>query len=290
MPRAVLQPRQCVTTADGVSRCIQIQEGLSLDDEHVQAMIERHFAPPSPSRPCGEVYMLEEGEACPPDDRMNIYDCREELQNPTLTYPKPVTGSGAWHYYNVRNVPTGCSFREYSKDRDDGFLQFEAYDADPSDDNPAYRHICKRGAQASYCENEQPQCQWYWADLVNTESNGAASHCPAGHEVTTVEECLEYEAYIADLKASFHINGNVQTLIADSATADRADVPHLALGCQARFKSYFMGDDFAESGWQTHFEESDASGRVYAQDGLEESTWRFVCRTPCPAPAPTPTR
>ena len=290
VPRAVLQPRQCVTTADGVSRCIQIQEGLSLDDEHVQAMIERHFAPPSPSRPCGEVYMLEEGEACPPDDRMKIYDCREELQNPTLTYPKTVTGSGAWHYYNVRNVPTGCSFREYSKDRDDGFLQFEAYDADPSDDNPAYRHICKRGAQASYCENEQPQCQWYWADLVNTESNGAASHCPAGHEVTTVEECLEYEAYIADLKASFHINGNVQTLIADSATADRADVPHLALGCQARFKSYFMGDDFAESGWQTHFEESDASGRVYAQDGLEESTWRFVCRTPCPAPAPTPTR
>merc|ERR1719506_46463 len=64
VPRAVLQPRQCVTTADGVSRCIQIQEGLSLDDEHVQAMIERHFASPSPSqpsRPCGEVYMLEEG-------------------------------------------------------------------------------------------------------------------------------------------------------------------------------------------------------------------------------------
>ena len=46
------QPRQCVTTADGVSRCIQIQEGLSLDDEHVQAMIERHFASPPPARPC----------------------------------------------------------------------------------------------------------------------------------------------------------------------------------------------------------------------------------------------
>jgi hypothetical protein len=51
VPRAVLQPRQCVTTADGVSRCIQIQEGLSLDDERVQAMIERHFASPSPSQP-----------------------------------------------------------------------------------------------------------------------------------------------------------------------------------------------------------------------------------------------
>ena len=51
VPRAVLQPRQCVTTADGVSRCIQIQEGLSLDDEDVQAMIEHHFASPSPSQP-----------------------------------------------------------------------------------------------------------------------------------------------------------------------------------------------------------------------------------------------
>ena len=48
VPRAVLQPRQCVTTADGVSRCIQITEGLSLDDGRVQAMIERHFADPSP--------------------------------------------------------------------------------------------------------------------------------------------------------------------------------------------------------------------------------------------------
>ena len=47
-PRAVLQPRQCVATADGVSRCIQITEGLSLDDGRVQAMIERHFADPSP--------------------------------------------------------------------------------------------------------------------------------------------------------------------------------------------------------------------------------------------------
>ena len=51
VPRAVLQPRQCVTTADGVSRCIQIQEGLSLDDEDVRAMIEHHFASPSPSQP-----------------------------------------------------------------------------------------------------------------------------------------------------------------------------------------------------------------------------------------------
>ena len=51
VPRAVLQPRQCVTTADGVSRCIQIQEGLSLDDKDVQAMIEHHFASPSPSQP-----------------------------------------------------------------------------------------------------------------------------------------------------------------------------------------------------------------------------------------------
>ena len=51
VPRAVLQPRQCVTTADGVSRCIQIQEGLSLDDEDVQAMIEHHFASSSPSQP-----------------------------------------------------------------------------------------------------------------------------------------------------------------------------------------------------------------------------------------------
>ena len=45
---------------------------------------------------------------------MNIYDCREELQNPTLTYPKTVTGSGVWHYYNAPNVPTGCSFGEFS--------------------------------------------------------------------------------------------------------------------------------------------------------------------------------
>ena len=51
VPRAVLQPRQCVTTADGVSRCIQIQEGLSLEDEDVRAMIEHHFASPSPSQP-----------------------------------------------------------------------------------------------------------------------------------------------------------------------------------------------------------------------------------------------
>ena len=51
VPRAVLQPRQCVTTADGVSRCIQIQEGLSLDDERVQAMMERRFASRSPSQP-----------------------------------------------------------------------------------------------------------------------------------------------------------------------------------------------------------------------------------------------
>ena len=51
VPRAVVQPRQCVTMADGVSRCIQIQEGLSLDDEDVQAMIEHHFASSSPSQP-----------------------------------------------------------------------------------------------------------------------------------------------------------------------------------------------------------------------------------------------
>ena len=40
---AVLQPRQCVTTADGVTQCIQIEEGKSLQDTRVQAMIERHF-------------------------------------------------------------------------------------------------------------------------------------------------------------------------------------------------------------------------------------------------------
>ena len=227
--------------------------------------------------------MLEEGEACPPDDRMNIYDCREELQNPTLTYPKAVTGSGVWHYYNAPNVPTGCSFREHPNPNQVGvYFLFEAYDADPSDDKPIYRHICKRGAQASYCKSEQPQCQWYWADLVNTESNGAASHCPAGHEVTTLEECLEYEAYIADLKANGHINGNVQTITADSGA--KTNDGYLALGCQARYYTYN-----GKSYWQTNFEESDASGRVYAQE-FGQNNWRFVCRTPCPAPAPTRAR
>lgn len=63
-PLVAFQPRQCVTTADGVARCIQIEEGHSLDDERVQALIARRFGsavppaappplppPPPPPRP-----------------------------------------------------------------------------------------------------------------------------------------------------------------------------------------------------------------------------------------------
>eukprot|EP00964_Phaeocystis_antarctica_P032884 scaffold18638_cov66-Phaeocystis_antarctica.AAC.3 len=43
VPLTVLQPQQCVTTADGEVRCIQIPEGGSLQDARVQAMIKRSF-------------------------------------------------------------------------------------------------------------------------------------------------------------------------------------------------------------------------------------------------------
>ena len=52
LPHTVFQPKQCVTTADGENRCIQIEEGHSLDDERVQAMIGRHYGSkvPPPDR------------------------------------------------------------------------------------------------------------------------------------------------------------------------------------------------------------------------------------------------
>ena len=45
-PTVAMQPRQCVTTADGVTRCVQIEVGSSLQDPITQARLTRRFGLP----------------------------------------------------------------------------------------------------------------------------------------------------------------------------------------------------------------------------------------------------
>ena len=44
--RTSQQPSQCVTTADGIVRCLSIPEGRTYDDEHVKRAILRRFGVP----------------------------------------------------------------------------------------------------------------------------------------------------------------------------------------------------------------------------------------------------
>ena len=45
-PPVAMQPRQCVTTTDGVTRCVQIEVGSSLQDPITQARLTRRFGLP----------------------------------------------------------------------------------------------------------------------------------------------------------------------------------------------------------------------------------------------------
>ena len=45
-PTVEMQPSQCVTTADGVSHCVQIEVGSSLQDPITQARLKRRFKTP----------------------------------------------------------------------------------------------------------------------------------------------------------------------------------------------------------------------------------------------------
>ena len=281
VPRTVFQPRQCVTTADGVARCIQIEEGHSLDDERVQAMIERHFGsavpppspPPAPEDSRGEVYVLPAGERCPPEDLMTMYECRDEHDNPTSSWwTKPIEPNFIAHLYNTASPPIGCSTYEMPGYTTTHSISFETNDVnDPTGGDNFWRSVCKRGARDP--ANPVPPCEYYHAALP---ASSAAGECPAGHAVTTNEECLAYENYLRDLLDNGHVTHPVGTHVQEHYNNPRTNVQGHPTGCSWRASI---------DTWQINYEASDSVNGPYATGLSSDYIW-FVCRTPgaCPDP------
>jgi hypothetical protein len=235
------------------------------------------MAPP-PATPCGEVYAQPNGELCPDEDVMTLYECRAEHDNPTSSYwTLPINVNFQAHHYNQAGLPIGCSTYDHpSNTLSKHMMYFETSDTiQPTSMSNSYKAICKRCARSP--STPVPPCEYYHA---SAPANSAAGECPAGHALTTQDECLAYELYLQRLKDLGKVEHQVDTRVRDEYDDPRTNVGSFPTGCSWRTS----GNE-----WMVVYEASDSVNGPY---GLYDYYY-FVCKTPgaCPVqppPAPPP--
>ena len=206
---------------------------------------------------------------------MTMWECREEHDNPTSSWwRQAINANFLAHSYNSASLPIGCSTYNYDT-TSLHMMYYETSDTvQPDAISTWFPAVCKRCARNP--SNPVPPCEYYHASALATSAAGA---CPAGHEITTNDECLAYERHLHRLKDAGKVEHPVDTHVQEYYDNPRTNVAGYPTGCS-----------WMRSGtkWVINYEASDSvNGPYYTGNGQ----YYLVCKTPgaCPVqPPPSP--